>query len=221
MTDALFSLTTGYYNTAIGFKALYSNCHRHQNTASGLGRSQSNTTAATTTRPTVCQALRYNTTGWQQHGQRSSGAQFNTTGTNNTASRCISSSCTTAVRRSISQSAIIIGAGCNLTTGNNNIDIGNAGVAAEANTIRIGNANQTNTYIAGISGVTVSGAPVVVASDGHLGTADIGTLQGPPVLVTRFSWSTRCARSHWCYRPRWSYWEYWSARFDWSPRSEE
>ena len=71
-------------------------------------------------------------------------------------------------------------AGQNLTTGDYNIDIGNPGVAAEANTIRIGDANQTNTYIAGISGVTVSGAPVVVASNGHLGTADISTLQGPP-----------------------------------------
>src|SRR5437899_12402736 len=37
----------------------------------------------------------------------------------------------------------------------------------------------TNTYIAGISGVTVSGNPVVVDASGHLGTADISTLQGP------------------------------------------
>ena len=71
------------------------------------------------------------------------------------------------------------GAGQNLTTDNNNIDIGNQGAGGESGTIRIGDSNQTATYIAGISGVTVSGAPVVVASDGHLGTADISTLQGP------------------------------------------
>jgi hypothetical protein len=65
------------------------------------------------------------------------------------------------------------GAGQSLTTGNFNIDIGNNGVVGEGNTIRIGNDLQTNTYIAGISGNTISGDPVVVAADGHLGTADI------------------------------------------------
>jgi hypothetical protein len=78
-------------------------------------------------------------------------------------------------------------AALNLTTGDNNIDIGNEGVAAEANTIRIGTqvnstflSAHTNTFIAGISGVTISGSPVVIDSTGHLGTADISTLQGPP-----------------------------------------
>jgi hypothetical protein len=43
--------------------------------------------------------------------------------------------------------------GKNLTTGDNNIDIGNAGIAAEANTIRIGApGTQTRTFIAGING---------------------------------------------------------------------
>jgi hypothetical protein len=72
-------------------------------------------------------------------------------------------------------------AGTNLTTGDLNIDIGNAGVAGEASTIRIGTAGtQTATYIAGIAGVTVTGDPVVIDESGHLGTADISTLQGPP-----------------------------------------
>jgi hypothetical protein len=63
-------------------------------------------------------------------------------------------------------------AGFNLTTGDNNIDIGNQGRADEFNTIRIGTARtHTNTYIAGISGVTVpTGVPVIVDSSGHLGT---------------------------------------------------
>ena len=48
-------------------------------------------------------------------------------------------------------------AGGNLTTGNNNIDIANRGVAAEADTIRIGTRGRhTNTFIAGINGVTVA-----------------------------------------------------------------
>ena len=45
-------------------------------------------------------------------------------------------------------------AGSALTTGKNNIDIGNAGVADESAKIRIGNKAHKNTYIAGISGVT-------------------------------------------------------------------
>src|SRR5207249_5416799 len=72
-------------------------------------------------------------------------------------------------------------AGASLTTGDNNIDIGNLGVTDEANTIRIGTAGtQTAAYIAGISGVTVTGNPVVIDGRGHLGTVDISTLQGPP-----------------------------------------
>jgi hypothetical protein len=64
-------------------------------------------------------------------------------------------------------------AGLNLTTGNNNIDIGNVGLAAEASTIRIGAANQTRAFIAGIRGKTTANAnavPVVIDSAGQLGT---------------------------------------------------
>jgi hypothetical protein len=62
-------------------------------------------------------------------------------------------------------------AGSNLTIGSNNIDIGNEGVAAEGNTIRIGNANQTKTFIAGISGAQVTGTTVQVNAEGQLGEA--------------------------------------------------
>lgn len=63
-------------------------------------------------------------------------------------------------------------AGSNLTTGDNNIDIGNAGVAGESNTIRIGNQGaQTKTFIAGVNGTTLSKATAVfVDANGRLGT---------------------------------------------------
>ena len=63
-------------------------------------------------------------------------------------------------------------AGQNLTTGSDNIDIGNAGVAGESNTIRIGTAGtQTATFIAGISGDTVAGGVgVIIDTSGQLGT---------------------------------------------------
>jgi Chaperone of endosialidase len=59
-----------------------------------------------------------------------------------------------------------------LTSGSDNIDISNAGVQAESNTIRIGTTGtQTATYIAGISGATVpTGVAVIVDTSGHLGT---------------------------------------------------
>jgi hypothetical protein len=61
-------------------------------------------------------------------------------------------------------------AGASISTGDNNIDIGNSGVPGDDYTIRIGD-GQDATYIAGISGRTAAGgAPVFVAADGKLGT---------------------------------------------------
>jgi hypothetical protein len=63
-------------------------------------------------------------------------------------------------------------AGSNLTTGDNNIDVGNQGVAGEARTIRIGVVGtQTATFVAGIMGKTVPmSTPVFVNANGQLGT---------------------------------------------------
>jgi hypothetical protein len=65
-------------------------------------------------------------------------------------------------------------AGANLTSGNNNIDIGYdvRDVAGESNTIRIGNSDIAATFITGISGATASGgARIFVNSSGKLGTS--------------------------------------------------
>ena len=62
-------------------------------------------------------------------------------------------------------------AGGNLTTGDNNIEIGNDAVANESGVIRIGTRRvQNKTFIAGISKTTVSGGvTVVVNTNGQLG----------------------------------------------------
>jgi len=61
-------------------------------------------------------------------------------------------------------------AGMNLTTGSNNIDIGNVGAAGESNKIRIGKqGTQNGTFIAGIYNAAVTGSTVVVTSSGKLG----------------------------------------------------
>jgi uncharacterized coiled-coil protein SlyX len=63
-------------------------------------------------------------------------------------------------------------AGASLTSGSNNIDIGNVGVAGETAKIRIGKqGTQNGTFIAGIFGVPVTGSTVVVNSTGKLGVA--------------------------------------------------
>jgi Chaperone of endosialidase len=63
-------------------------------------------------------------------------------------------------------------AGSNVTTGDNNIHIGNQGTAADSGLIRIGTVGtQTATFIAGISGQTsASGVAVLVNAAGQLGT---------------------------------------------------
>jgi hypothetical protein len=79
--------------------------------------------------------------------------------------------------------AIGFGAGVNLTAGNNNVDIGNVGVATESNVIRIGAQVAVRgqfgvtppahvaTYIAGIPGADATGGdPVFITSNGKLGT---------------------------------------------------
>jgi len=64
--------------------------------------------------------------------------------------------------------AVGFAAGVNLTDGSNNIYLGNQGVAVESSTIRVGDV-QTRAFIAGISGVAVIGAGVLVSSTGQLG----------------------------------------------------
>jgi len=68
--------------------------------------------------------------------------------------------------------ALGFSAGSALTTGSNNIDIGNVGVAAESSTIRIGTqGTQTATFIAGIHGAVVTGVAVKVNAAGQLDVA--------------------------------------------------
>src|SRR5262249_4467365 len=67
--------------------------------------------------------------------------------------------------------AVGIEAGQNLTVGNNNIDIGNEGLAGDSGTIRIGDpSSATACFIAGINGATASGGTAVyVDTNGQLG----------------------------------------------------
>src|SRR5205814_2033976 len=59
-------------------------------------------------------------------------------------------------------------AGLILTSGDRNIYLGNLGAAAESDTMRLGGV-QTRTFIAGITGVPVSGSTVLISSTGQVG----------------------------------------------------
>jgi hypothetical protein len=145
--SALFSDITGSLNTATGAGALFSNKFGTFNVADGLEAAFHNTGSANTA--TGFQALFSDTTGGANTADGFQ-ALFHNTGANNI--------------------GLGTGAGFLLTTGNNNIDVGHNGVAADNNTIRIGTkGTQMKTFIAGISGVEVTGDSVCVNSDGQLG----------------------------------------------------
>jgi len=163
--NALNSLTTGTNNTALGFRALHDNTQGLSNTAVGS------------------LALR-NNRGGDRNTATGLGALFdNETGNDNTANgfRALvhnRANANTAIgSRTLENNngghdniALGYRAGANFSPGSNNIYIGNEGLTGEDGTIRIGDASQTRTYIAGIAASSVTGAPVSVNGDGQLGT---------------------------------------------------
>jgi len=165
--NALFKDTTGNSNTANGVNALYFNTTGNYNTANGRGALYKNTASNNTANG--YQSLNNNTIGT---GNLASGylALFtNTTGSYNMAAGFEALYSNTTGTNSIALGWL---AGFNLTTGSNNIDIGHVGAAGESATIRLGaTGSQTNTYVAGINGVTVAGGVgVIIDTNGHLGT---------------------------------------------------
>ena len=183
---ALFNNTTGGGNTATGDDALLYNTTGINNTANGLGALLENTTGVNNT-ASGGSALAGNTTGVNNTASGVSALQNNITGNDNTANGVNALYSNTSGKRNTADGigaleknttgsgniALGNGAGRDLTIGDHNIDIGNQGVDAEANTIRIGKVGvQTNTFVAGISGVTVAGGvAVVIDANGQLGNS--------------------------------------------------
>ena len=165
--DSLGSNTAGKFNTATGFEALVYNA-ADDNTAIGFQALFSNTTGTINTAAGL-EALGSNITGRYNTAAGGDALQSNTSGSRNTAAGFEALLSNTSGNDNI---ALGSSAGSNLTTGSNNINIGALGTADEANTIRIGKqGTQKTTFIAGISGVAVSGSAVLVNSNGKLGVA--------------------------------------------------
>jgi hypothetical protein len=184
--DALFTNVTGIQNLAIGDHALFSNISGGANIALGNYTLYYNTSGG----PNIAIGgftLYNNTEGFYNIAIGDNSLHQNSTGQHNiaTGSLALNDNSTgndncafgfTALENSSTGSnniAIGSAAGFRLITGSNNIDIGNRGdTHNESGTVRIGtDGTQTNTYIAGISGVTVAGGVgVVIDTTGHLGT---------------------------------------------------
>ena len=195
--NALVSNTNGGFNTATGDAALQNNTTGSDNTAHGAGALESNTGSENTAMGSG--ALLFNTTG---NGSTATGFQAllnNTVANGNTAygyqalSSNIGSAATASFNTAIGYRAlanqtsgtgnIALGpaAGDQITTGDDNIDIGNGGQFSDSGTIRIGE-NQTATYITAIAGVNEGGTgilPVYINNLGRLGTQ-------PPASSRRF-----------------------------------
>ena len=122
-------------NTRGGDNGLANNMTSSDNSAYGVEALRDNTTGSGNT-ATGRSALENNTTG---NGNTATGGSFlmnNTTGVDNTAVGVDTLQNATTGSRNI---ALGISAGSNQTTGDDNIYISNQGVAAESDTIRIGN----------------------------------------------------------------------------------
>jgi hypothetical protein len=127
--QALQNITSGDWNTAVGIKTLANNTNGTDNTACGDF------------------ALYSNGNGLENTAIGNQAMQYNVSGSFNTA---VGSFALYNSYNAVGDNNIALGfeAGSSLSNGNNNIDIGNAGVATDANIIRIG-AGQAQTFIAG------------------------------------------------------------------------
>ena len=148
---AVFSNTSGNYNTAYGAGALYASVTGSNNTAFGQG------TLNTTVRSRNNTAIGMGAMGYAENVSDNVVIGMN-------AASYLQGSGNVALGNT---------AGSQWTTGNNNVAIAAPGASGESGTIRIGvQGRQSKTFIAGIRGVTVTGAvPVLVNAFGQLGIA--------------------------------------------------
>ena len=167
-SSALHNNSTGSNNTANGYQALSSNFSGDRNTATGWQALFSNTGANNNTADGF-QAL-HNTTGGNNTGVGFGALETSTTGNSNTAIGANALSNTTGS----GNIALGSGAGTAVLAGDNNIHIGSGGSSTDTDTIRIGvEGTQTQTFIAGIRGITTGVANavnVLIDSNGQLGT---------------------------------------------------
>ena len=169
--DALFSDMTGSFNTGVGAVTLAFN-NGDFNSAVGVAALLLNTAGANNSALGAA-ALVNNDTGTNNTGLGSFALQNNVQGSNNTAVG------NAALQNSTGDYNIALGvnAGTDPDIISNNVYIGDPGFPGDENVLSIGGiaasgTDYQNTYIGGIHGasVNVGSLPVYVDTDGHLGT---------------------------------------------------
>lgn len=167
--DSLEANDTGGYNTAIGWASLLQNEDGTENVGVGAGSLYSNTSGVGNV-AVGADAHRNNTTGVLNTALGKGSLGLNSTGSRNTA---IGGDASVGGVGSDNIS-LGYGAGLRLTSGSHNIVVGHEGVPGDANTLRIGDSDQTRAFLAGIRGTTTGASdavPVLIDSNGQLGTA--------------------------------------------------
>ena len=177
-TEALFNLTSGIDNTAVGFRTLNINTKSSRDTAVGsLALFTDNYTGISENTATGYAALNRKQKGGDNtaNGYRALALLGKSNASVPFGNAAMGFEALSQL--SVGDENIAIGrrAGFSLTEHlHENIDIGNNGVALDLGTIRIGdpfgNSRHLRTFVTGISGATVTGAPVSIAADGKLGT---------------------------------------------------
>ena len=196
--NALFYVSTGQFNTGTGSNALGWNNTGSGNTATGYGAlggagviyGINEPPAGTSSYNTAAgyYSLIQSTTGGYNVGNGSWSLYGMTSGIGNVGVGTYSlySNSTSSLNTAVGIGSLYettggdnIGvgqyAGYYNTSGSYNIDIGNYGQSSDANTIRVGTSGyQTKAFIAGISGVNLSGggSEVYINSSGQLGTVN-------------------------------------------------
>ena len=182
---ALALISTGHENTAVGASTLSSNSTGSYGTAIGSAALDNNTTGGSNT-ATGAFALTNNTTGNLNTAFGAQTLAVNSTASGNTAigggalyikaagdlNTAIGFGTLSYLTAGERNTALGPHAGSLLKSGDGNVYIANSGVTQESDTIRIGD-SQIRTFVAGIRGVTtanVNAIPVVIDSQGQLGT---------------------------------------------------
>jgi hypothetical protein len=182
-TDALLKLQlkrdnqpVSFDNTAVGLQALSISATIESiadlNTVVGAlacGRQETGAVNKGFKNTAVGRGALFSLFGGSEDTANGFGALYTRAGTRNTAVGSVALNQNTNYL-SNNDIAVGKGAGFNLTSGNNNIYLGNNGVSSETGAIRIGDAQNRRTFVSGIRATPVAGAPVVINAAGQLGT---------------------------------------------------
>jgi len=169
-TNALLRLTDGTYNTALGTGTLQNDTDGKSNTAVGTGALDGNRSGNQNTGTGLLALASNRFDNGPDNTAYGYRALDETNGDRNTA---IGWNALHTILEGTDNIALGHSAGRNLSqTDSNNIEIGNIGAAGDNRVVRIGDTDQVRTFVAGVSGTTVTnGLAVRVNAAGQLGTA--------------------------------------------------